>query len=52
MVLDTSALLALLNREPGHKEAVRTISQTAISVVSLSEVVAKLSEVEVRLLRS
>lgn len=44
VVLDASALLALLNREPGHEEVARTISQAAISAVNLSEVVAKLSE--------
>jgi len=43
-VLDASALLALLNREPGHEEIARSISRSAISAVNLSEVVAKLSE--------
>lgn len=44
VVLDASALLALLNREPGHKEIARTISHAAISAVNLSEVAAKLTE--------
>ncbi len=44
MVLDASALLALLNREPGHEEVAGTIPHAAISAVNLSEVVAKLAE--------
>ena len=44
MVLDASALLALLNREPGHEEVARTIPQAVVSTVNLSEVVAKLVE--------
>jgi len=44
VVLDASALLALLNREPGHEEVARTIPRAAISAVNLSEVVAKLAE--------
>jgi PIN domain nuclease of toxin-antitoxin system len=44
VVLDASALLALLNREPGHEEIARTISHAAISAVNLSEVTAKLAE--------
>ena len=44
VVLDASALLALLNREQGHEEVAQTISQAAISAVNLSEVVAKLAE--------
>jgi len=44
VVLDASALLALLNREPGHEEIARSISRSAISAVNLSEVVAKLSK--------
>jgi PIN domain nuclease of toxin-antitoxin system len=43
-VLDASALLALLNREPGHEEVARTIPDAAISAVNLSEVAAKLAE--------
>ncbi len=44
IVLDASALLALLNREPGHEEVARTIPQAIVSTVNLSEVVAKLVE--------
>ncbi|MBA3474833.1 MAG: type II toxin-antitoxin system VapC family toxin [Rubrobacter sp.] len=44
IVFDTSALLALLNREPGHEEVARTIPQAVVSTVNLSEVVAKLVE--------
>lgn len=44
VVLDASALLALLNREPGHEEIARIISHAAISAVNLSEVVSKLAE--------
>ena len=43
-VLDASALLALLNQEPGHEEVARTIPDAAISAVNLSEVAAKLVE--------
>ena len=41
-VLDASALLALLNQEPGHEEVARVIPDAAISAVDLSEVAAKL----------
>jgi len=44
VVLDASALLALLNAEPGSEEVERTIPGAAISTVNLSEVVAKLVE--------
>ncbi len=44
VVLDASALLALLNKEPGHEEIARIISRVAISAVNLSEVAAKLAE--------
>ncbi len=44
VVLDASALLALLNREPGHEEVARAIPRAAIGAINLSEVVAKLSE--------
>jgi len=44
VVLDASALLALLNTEPGSEEVERTIPGAAISTVNLSEVVAKLVE--------
>ena len=44
VVLDASALLALLNREPGEEEIEKTIPGAAIGAVNLSEVVAKLAE--------
>ncbi len=44
VVLDASALLALLNREPGHEEVARAVPRAAIGAINLSEVVAKLSE--------
>jgi len=47
IVLDASALLALLNREPGHEEVARTIPQAVVSTVNLSEVVAKLVESDI-----
>jgi ribonuclease VapC len=44
-VLDASALLALLNREPGSEQVADVITAGAvISAVNLSEVVAKLGE--------
>jgi ribonuclease VapC len=44
VVLDASALLALLNAEPGSEEVESAIPGAAISTVNLSEVVAKLVE--------
>jgi PIN domain nuclease of toxin-antitoxin system len=44
VVLDASALLALLNREPGHEEIAQVIGVAAISAVNLSEVAAKLAD--------
>ncbi len=43
-MLDASALLALLNREPGYEEIAEIIPHAAISAVNLSEVVAKLAD--------
>ena len=44
-VLDASALLALLNQEPGAEQVAAAVAGgAAISAVNLSEVVAKLSE--------
>ena len=43
-VLDASALLALLNGEPGAEEVAAVLHEAAISTVNLSEVVAKLAE--------
>ncbi len=44
VVLDASALLALLNREPGHEEVARVVPDAAISAINLSEVAAKLAD--------
>src|SRR5690349_1960404 len=44
IVLDASAVLALLNEEPGSEVVEKAIPGAAISAVNLSEVVAKLVE--------
>jgi ribonuclease VapC len=44
VVLDASALLALLNSEPGSQTVEESLSGAAVSAVSFSEVVSKLSE--------
>lgn len=44
VVIDASALLALLNNEPGADTVAVAIPQAVISTVNLSEVVAKLAE--------
>ena len=44
MVLDASAVLALLFREPGCEEVSRVIGDAALSSVNLAEVVSKLAE--------
>jgi PIN domain nuclease of toxin-antitoxin system len=43
-VLDASALLALLQNEPGAEVAARRLSHCVMSAVNLSEVVAKLAD--------
>lgn len=43
-VLDASALLALLNAEPGSQVVAHTIPGAAMSAVNLSEVIGKLAE--------
>lgn len=43
-VLDASALLALLNGEPGEEVVAEAIPDAVISAVNLSEVVARLCE--------
>lgn len=45
VVLDASALLALINEERGWQAVETVIDQAAISTVNLSEVIAKLAEV-------
>jgi ribonuclease VapC len=52
-VLDASAILALLNNEPGGERVTNVLTEAVISSVNLTEVVAKLadsgmSETEVR----
>lgn len=42
VVLDASALLALLNDEPGHAVVSGVLSEASISAVNLAEVVGKL----------
>ncbi len=44
VVLDASALLALLNGEPGADIVAETLPEAAVSAVNISEVVAKLAE--------
>lgn len=44
VILDASAVLALLNAEPGASVVAGAVSEAAISAVNLSEVVAKLIE--------
>ena len=43
-VMDASALLALLNAEPGADVVAQALPEAVISAVNLSEVVAKLSQ--------
>jgi PIN domain nuclease of toxin-antitoxin system len=44
VVLDASAVLALLNQEPGSEAVAILLDRAAISAVNFSEVVAKLAE--------
>lgn len=44
VILDASALLALLNEEPGHEVVEAALSESIIGTVNLSEVMAKLVE--------
>jgi len=44
VVLDASALLALLNDEPGGEQVAAELPHVSISAVNLSEAVAKLAE--------
>ena len=44
VVLDASALLALIHREPGHDVVASAVAEAAISTVNLAEVVGKLAE--------
>ncbi|MBI2856698.1 MAG: type II toxin-antitoxin system VapC family toxin [Chloroflexi bacterium] len=45
MVLDASALLALLNREAGAEVVAEALPEAVVSAVNISEVVAKLADV-------
>lgn len=47
LIVDASALLALLNDEPGAEVVAQAIPGAAISAVNLAEVVAKLAEMGV-----
>lgn len=44
VVLDASALLALLQEEPGHEEVAEAVARAAVGAVNLSEVAAKLAD--------
>lgn len=46
-VLDASSILALLNQETGYERVSQIISDSVISTVNLSEVIAKLTEVNI-----
>lgn len=43
-VLDTSAVLAIFNQEPGAETIVRIVRQSAISTVNLAEIATKLNQ--------
>ena len=43
-VLDASAVLAVLNQEPGNKRVSEILGESVISAVNLSEAIAKLIE--------
>ncbi len=43
-VLDASAVLALLNKEPGHEKVLAVLPTAAIGTVNLTEVISKLCE--------
>ena len=43
-VLDTSAILAIFNQEPGAEAILRIVRRSAISTVILAEIATKLSE--------
>jgi PIN domain nuclease of toxin-antitoxin system len=44
VVLDASALLVLLNREPGTEQVAEALPGAAISAINLAEVIGKLTE--------
>jgi len=43
-VLDASAVLALLNQEPGHEQVLAVLPAASIGTVNLTEVISKLCE--------
>jgi PIN domain nuclease of toxin-antitoxin system len=43
IVLDSSALMAFLLREPGHDVVATSVAEAIVSTVSLSEVLARMS---------
>lgn len=43
-ILDASAVLAVLNGEPGEKKVIPILAESAISAVNLTEVAAKLRD--------
>lgn len=47
MIIDASALLALLQDEPGSEKAAEALEQGSISAANLSEVASKLIQAEV-----
>jgi PIN domain nuclease of toxin-antitoxin system len=48
-VLDASAFLALLNKEPGHEQVIAVLPAASIGTVSLTELISKLCVAEARL---
>jgi ribonuclease VapC len=52
MVLDASALLALINAEPGADIVAAALDEAAISAVNLAEVVTKLIDIGVPALQA
>lgn len=46
VVFDPSAVLALLNQEPGSEAIALLISQAVIGTVNVSEVIAKLADAD------
>jgi PIN domain nuclease of toxin-antitoxin system len=47
-ILDASAVLALLNQEPGYQMVEKFLPESVISTVNLSEVIAVLTEIGMR----
>lgn len=45
IILDASAVLALLHREPGHQVVTQYLAHSAISTVNLAEVIGKQQEI-------